>query len=297
MVDYLLPAHTMDFWFLFKKISAIGLAPVSITIELAVIGLFLVSFSRRGTKEKPKMSWLKFKGRSGDFGTMLIVIAVLFLYLCSIEIGSHALGVPLEETYAPLPETLEGEVKVDVVPSFIVVLPGGHRNDPGKPGFSQLERKTLVRLIKGVHYWKQFPDARMVFTGLPAEVKPMKEIAIQMGVDPGKIVEETESRDTKDHARYLRETLLGQSFFLVTSANHMPRSVALFKGQGLSPTPAPTDFCARPIEPFTIGKLIPQAKHLRTTDEAFHEHIGMGWAALRRQLSSSKEIVAEPSKL
>jgi hypothetical protein len=50
------------------------------------------------------------------------------------------------------------------------------------------------------------------------------------------------SKDTKDQAIHIRKILDNNSFILVTSASHMPRSIVLFRKQGLQPIPAPTDF-------------------------------------------------------
>ncbi len=278
----------MDFWFIFKKVISIGLTPVSITLELIVLGVILLGFSRRTSRAKPEPKWLLFKGISGDLGGALIWAGVLFLYLCSIEPVAGYLSRVLEKKYPPLTE-------VPITPEFIVVLPGGHRFGEGKPADSQIQRKTFVRLSKGVEYWRQFPDSTLVFSGLPYEVEPMRDIAVKMGVAADKIFLETEARDTKDHPRYLKSLLTGSPFLLVTSGNHMPRSAALFEGQGLTPTPAATDFHYSNM-PFFAAKLIPQERYLVATEEAFHEFFGMGWAAMRKQISDRNEARVAPEK-
>lgn len=272
----------MDFWFVFKKFTAIGLTPIAITLELVLVGLLLVGFSRTTTLKKPHPKWLWFKGVSGDLGGYLIAGAALFLYLCSIEPVSYGLTGLLEKKHPVLKEVTSN-------PQFVVVLPGGQRFSAEKPDASNIERKTLVRLMKGVELWKKHPESTMVFSGLPIEVNPMRQIAMEMGVAEDKIFVETEARDTKDHPRYLKSLLAGKSFLLVTSGNHMPRSVALFRGQSLDPTPVPTDLHCTPGMEFTLKKLIPKGRYLLITDEAFHEHLGIGWAAMRRQLKERKE--------
>ena len=273
----------MDFWFIFKKIVSAGLTPLTISLEFVVIGFLLITFSRTRTKKKPKPFMLKFKGMSGDLGSFFIVCGVLFLYLCSVESVSNGLSQLLERKYSPLAET-DGKLTLPGYPEFIVVLPGGDRYGEEKPNYSRLRRKTFLRLTRGVQIWKQFPEADLVFSGKKIEVYPMRDLAIEMGVDPARIVEEVESRDTKDHARHLKSLLQDRSFLLVTSAMHMPRSMALFQGQGLRPTAAPTDFQSGKGFSFSPGKLVPRARYLMTSDEAFHEHIGLAWAYLRDQI-------------
>ncbi|MDF1815502.1 MAG: ElyC/SanA/YdcF family protein [Verrucomicrobiales bacterium] len=273
----------MDFWFVFKKITAIGLTPISITLELVIIGLLLVGFSRGTTRKKPHPRWLWFKGISGDLGGIMIWTAAAFLYFCSIEAVAYGLNGLLEKKY-PVLETVTSE------PEYIVVLPGGHRySNEHADRNSKIQRKTFVRLMKGIEYWRQHPDSTLVFSGLPSEVRPMRDISKEMGVPTEKIFTETEARDTKDHPRYLKGLLAGKSFLLVTSGNHMPRAVGLFKGQGLAPTPAPTDLHYSTNSTVTLRQLIPQGRYLLITDEAFHEHLGIGWAALRQQIQERNE--------
>ncbi len=67
--------------------------------------------------------------------------------------------------------------------------------------------------------------------------------------------------------------------YLVTSAGHMPRSMAAFARAGMQPLPAPTDH--------QLPKNVAQAKwglsvfHLECSDLAVHEHLGLWWYRLR----------------
>lgn len=268
----------MDSVFVFKKIVSAGLTPVALVIEMILAGLFLVGFSRRLRTETPSKRLLWLKGKSGDFGSFLIGFAALFLYLCSIEGIALPLSGLLERNY---PSTTVDSISQP--PEYIVVLPGGQRHWDQKPKSSRITQKTLVRLMEGVIYWRHYPDAQMIFSGLPTEVEPMSEMAIQLGVPENKIVKETKSRDTKDHAVYLKELLQSKPFLLVTSGNHMPRSMGLFEGQDLTPTPVPCDLHYSPVLPFDLSKLIPKTQHLQVTNDVFHEGLGIAWAKLRKQ--------------
>ena len=125
----------------------------------------------------------------------------------------------------------------------------------------------------------------MVFTGTPEETSAMRAVAEGLGVPSEKIWEETESRDTKDHAAFLREPLEGQSFLLVSSAVHLPRAWALFRGQGLDPVAAPVDYLAAPEggSEFQWSKLTPKALFCFRSEIAMHEMLGLLWAWLRGQ--------------
>ncbi len=278
----------MDLWSVFKQAVIIGTNPVAICLEFILVGVLLIWFSRTRTKKKPGPFWLKVKGRSGDVGTGGIVTGIVLLYLFSIETVSHGLSGLLEYRYPPLPEE-EGRITLTRYPEFIVVLPGGDPTATDESAYGHLERRTQLRLARAIQIWRQYPRAVLLLSGVEAEVRPMRELALGMGVDPARIVTATGARDTADHPPLLERYLGGKPFLLVTSANHMPRSMVLFREHGLRPTPAPTDFHSDPFGPFHWKKLVPRTRNLLITDEALHEHIGIGWAFLSARLRNLRE--------
>ena len=71
---------------------------------------------------------------------------------------------------------------------------------------------------------------------------------------------------------------------LVTSAIHMPRSVALFKHQGIEVIPAPADYTVTqqgwdnmfsPDLPSLLINLLPNASSLSLTTNALKEYLGL----------------------
>ena len=104
-----------------------------------------------------------------------------------------------------------------------------------------------------------------------------------MDVDRSSIILETESRDTKDHARFLREIVGEEAFVLVTSAAHTPRSMALFEGAGLNPIAAPTNFTVVGDIKFGMSWFVPKQGRIKTAENAFYEYMGIAWAKLRGQ--------------
>jgi len=61
-------------------------------------------------------------------------------------------------------------------------------------------------------------------------------------------------------------------FILITAAYHMPRSMALFKKQGLHPIAAPTNF-NKPEESGLFSIL--QSSTLEDCEHAWHEYMGL----------------------
>ncbi len=111
----------------------------------------------------------------------------------------------------------------------------------------------------------------------------MGEAASQFGIPPTRMILEESSWDTQDEARLLKNQLGAEPFYLVTSANHMPRSMALFKKVGTHPMAAPTDFQAQ-WEGLNPHFLFPQAAALVKTEEAFYEYLGLCWGWIRGYL-------------
>jgi uncharacterized SAM-binding protein YcdF (DUF218 family) len=92
---------------------------------------------------------------------------------------------------------------------------------------------------------------------------------------------ESQSRDTAEQARLLAPLLSRDPFILVTSANHLRRSVALFRAQGLDPIPQPAGYLGRGRGPYGLGRFFPNAYGLVRTERAWHEYLGLAWLWLR----------------
>ena len=119
--------------------------------------------------------------------------------------------------------------------------------------------------------------------GSMVESKVMAETAVSLGVNRQDILIETKSRDTKDQAREVKNIVGAERFVIVTSAAHMPRVIALFKKQGLTPIPAPTDFSIKNWEGISPGAFFPHAVELWKSERIIHEYLGLMWAKLRGQ--------------
>jgi uncharacterized SAM-binding protein YcdF (DUF218 family) len=130
----------------------------------------------------------------------------------------------------------------DIVPSvkWVVVLGGGNIPDPKIPVTSQLSEESMVRLIEAVRLHNKIPESKLVLSGggvsgLIPSAETMSRVAKTIGVNQEDLVLETDSKDTEDQARLIKPIVGNEEFILVTSAAHMPRSMALFKKLGCNP--------------------------------------------------------------
>jgi len=254
--------------FLFKKIVAPLFFPLSIILEILIVGIFLLWFTRRQKA-----------------GKAVVFAGALLLGLLSYSSISDICLKPLEYKYPPVMDLHQfSEVK------WVVVLGGGHNSDPNLPVTSQISESSLSRLVEGIRIHKLLPKSKLVLSGgavfdpVP-ESKVMAGVAEVMGIGENRLVLEKLSKDTKDQARLIHEIVGDERFILVTSASHMPRSMALFQKLGMKPIPAPADYWVKKRHRISPGVLFPNADSLRKMERVFYEYLGLGWAWLRGQIN------------
>lgn len=252
--------------FLFKKLVALLFFPVSIALEAMLLGLFLLWFTR---KQKT--------------GKVVVSIGVGIFALFSYAGFSNILLRPLEYKYPPILSLADARDA-----KWVVVLGGGHTSDPQLAVTSQIEEETLARLVEGIRLHKMTSGSKLILSGgavfdpVP-NAKIMAGVASILGVDERDIVLETESRDTKDEARIIKEMVGDERFVLVTSASHMPRSMALFRKQGMEPIPAPTGHWVKEREGISPGMFFPGSEGHRKAERAVYEYLGLIWAKVTGQ--------------
>ncbi|MBF2018186.1 MAG: YdcF family protein [Rivularia sp. T60_A2020_040] len=121
--------------------------------------------------------------------------------------------------------------------------------------------------------------------GLP-ESEDIAKLLIFMGVKPEDIIQEPDSLNTYENAVNVKKILLERNIdriLLVTSAMHMPRSLAIFQHQKIEAIAAPTDFLVTKGEiqelantpKGAILNVLPDSKNLDNFTIALKEYIGM----------------------
>ncbi|MEO1374434.1 MAG: YdcF family protein [Cyanobacteria bacterium J06635_10] len=118
------------------------------------------------------------------------------------------------------------------------------------------------------------------------ESEDIARLLVFMGVDRKDIIQDPVSLNTYQNTVNVKKILLERNInrvLLVTSAMHMPRSLAIFKQQGIEAIAAPTDFQVTKGELDAIGStpksailnLLPDSKNLENFTIALKEYIGM----------------------
>jgi uncharacterized SAM-binding protein YcdF (DUF218 family) len=137
---------------------------------------------------------------------------------------------------------------------------------------------TMVQLAKA------YPNAPVVFTGGSGRMvqqgttgaQVAQQFAVALGLPPERISLESQSRNTLENALLSKALIApaqGEHWLLVTSAFHMPRSLAVFCKVGWSMQAYAVDYRAQK------GNLIRLdwdfSKHLVNLNMAFKEWLGL----------------------
>lgn len=203
-------------------------------------------------------------------GKILVTIsAVLFILIST---------APLRYSFYKITETDPSPIPQDY--KYVVVLGGKITPNADHPVASQISGTLLSRLSHGISLVQARPGSILIVTGKP-EQELMEKYALQMGVPKERLIVEKESVNTMDHPKYLLSILKDQKFVLVTSANHMKRSLSNFEALGLHGYPAPTDY-ANKKDSLDLESLIMKGENFAMMDKWFTELYSTMWTYVRR---------------
>jgi uncharacterized SAM-binding protein YcdF (DUF218 family) len=166
-----------------------------------------------------------------------------------------------------------------------VIVLGGATGDPGVfkahgqvPLGSAAERMTAP-----IPLMRKFPNLELIFSGGEGRLMPTgtseAELARaffgEQGVDMSRVTVESKSRNTRENASLVAK-LVGerckQAWLLITSASHMPRSMAEFEAVGCNVTAYPVDFQTGRETSWTEYSM---AGSLMAWQTALHEYLGI----------------------
>jgi uncharacterized SAM-binding protein YcdF (DUF218 family) len=227
-----------------------------------------------------------FNRRHPRLRTFLQVTALVILLLASNRWVAYSFARTLEWQY--LPE--------DNIPTAEVIVLLGGSTEPAQSPRPQVEVNSAGdRVLYAAALYSQNKAPIILASGgnitwledrLSSQAGDMAELLVTLGVPPDAIWLEETSRNTYENAEYCAELLKKKGIsqiILVTSAMHMPRSVALFRYQGINPIPAPTDFTIThsgwseltSTPSAVLVNMVPSASSLSLTTNILKEYIGL----------------------
>jgi len=225
-------------------------------------------------------------GRRSKLRTACMLMALLVLWLSSTTGFSTLLARPLEWKYLPPEEIPGGEV--------IVVLGGGTESPEMPRPITELNGAG-DRVVYAARLYQQQAAPTILASGGSISFMPgststpaeeIRDLLKIMGIPPEAIWLEKESKNTYENAVMCAEFLKDKDIeqvLLITSALHMPRSVAVFEAQDLEVIPLPVDYSITQSTPGNDAEsafqakvldIMPRLSNLSLTTNAMKEYIG-----------------------
>ena len=242
---------------LLSKILSLLVYPLSLCLLLLVLAMLL---RMRGAR-----------GRANG----LTLLATAWLYFCATEWGATALLTPLEAAYPAFSDE-------ELPTAEAIVVLGGAITGESRFGQGGDFNQAADRLWRAATLYRSQKAPVLVLSGgttLPGglpESQLMAQKLDALGIPEAALMQEAESRTTRENAQYTQALLEGQRvnhILLVTSASHMRRASAVFAAQGFMVTSVATDHQI----PLLVGPVpgwLPTAERLSRSTRAIHEWVG-----------------------
>jgi len=241
-------------WILWSLVS-----PSQILLGAVILGALLLAIGRRKA------------------GRWLCLVGGAAIFLFGLLPLSHYIVYPLENRFPQpaLPAQITG----------IVLFAGAERpaatEAHGEPQLNAFAARYTATLRLATRY----PDARIVFTGGPpvdAETQRLNQTGVAksllptLGIEPSRITFEERSTDTCKSATNTKALLQpkpDENWVVITSAIHMPRTMACFRSAGWEVIPKPADY--RVVLGAWNSGSFRVADNLALLDRAVHEWLGL----------------------
>lgn len=260
--------------FLIKKLLSSLILPTTATLVL--LGVAVALF------------WL---GRWQRAAKVMASGALAILLLGTSDFFVNATLRPLEGHYLPLYPRAQLDAAISAAgstPHWIVVLGGGDTADPSVPANDQLSDSGLSRVVEGIRLLRLVPGTKLLLSGgVGAKEKhadALGAVATSLGVSADQMELDKSAWDTEQEAHNLSPRLGREPFFLVTSAFHMPRAMALFRHAGAQPIAAPTHHLTLDAPGVSFNEFFPSPDAMANLESGWHEYLGILWSKLRGRL-------------
>ncbi len=233
----------------------------------------------------------------------LIVVALLVGFLASLapwrrlrRFGRWVLGLTIGTAIAlavlpigtwllrPLEDRFPAVVEPPPYVDGIIVLGGGIdlARSVDRPGIAL--KGYAERITAFVDLARRYPSAKLIFSGgsglLLDQVHREADFAAplleSLGIAPGRVLFDRDARNTYESAGNvlaLANPQPGETWLLVTSAFHMPRSIGVFRRAGWPIAAYPVDYFTGPPDQFALR--LNFGEGLGLTSRAIKEWIGL----------------------
>jgi len=215
----------------------------------------------------------------------LLTVGVLLFLSFGLSPLGHWLMRPLETRFPPS--------ELDAASIRDIVVLSGAEQLRASAEAGRLEVSAAgERVLEGAARARRWPDARLwIVGGVRAPGHPVADSVWtsrmweRLGIEPRRVRAVDRTTNTCENARAMAARDPSIRPLLVTSAFHMPRSVACFRRHGIEPLIYPVDYQSwSPRGAFDHWSTDVSA-NLRRVDLAFHEWAGLAWYRLSARAS------------
>lgn len=205
----------------------------------------------------------------------LVFLAFLQFFLFTVTPLPNYLVRNLEQQYPAFnPATAHKNLP-------ILILGGGHTNDPTLPALHRLSVPASARVTEGVRIYNMAGgNNKVVFSGFSRSNKTphatvMAEAGVSLGINTKDTLMLLKPSTTWLEAEAYKERFGTENeFILVTSAAHIPRAMEIFKRMGLKPIAAPANYLIQHDPDETLYSWWPSTYKSMNAQIAMHEYIG-----------------------
>lgn len=249
-------------WIELSKSLPYLLYPLSITLILMIVGLAARVAGARRT------------------GATALVLSFVVLVTASNPWVAEHFRARLEQWYEPI-------APVDAPHADAIVVLGGGLQLPLPPRPTAELSEAGDRVLSGARLYRAGKAPVVIVTGgnvfeqdasVRGEGHHMAALLEEWGVPSRAIIVEAKSRNTRENAVETAKILEREGLhtvLLVTSAAHMPRALATFKGAGINAVPMPTDYTVDDYRRPLVLEILPSSVALDMNTQTFREHLGI----------------------
>ncbi len=208
------------------------------------------------------LTFLLLVGRWRCFAMVTAGIAFLVLGLGAWTTLGALIINPLENRFHrpdTLPEKVDG----------IIILGGGFEGGVNLVRGGYELNASGDRFVEAAILARKHPEAKIVVTGgtgtlmLEGEADGVTapRLLTALGIAPERLILESQSRNTYENAVFTKQMVdakSGETWLLISSAFHMPRSMGLFRKAGFEVVPWPSDYRASGAETIGLAEDNPQ---------------------------------------
>ena len=171
-------------------------------------------------------------------GRLWLTLIAIFYIIASTRLGANLLLAPLRHHTSYLTDAAAAQGASGVV----LLNPGADSYRARGQLLSSMAQESALRVIEAARVYRLLGDPVVIVVGgvieqtdRPSLGSIMAKGLVELGVPPGRIVIEPNSRNTRQHVENLKPYLERHNvrrFVLVTSPTHMRRSIAVFRAAG-----------------------------------------------------------------